>query len=92
MNLKSLRYESLVADYECVKSGSLTVLCIKLWMKEDGNLLTNHLQYSLKIIHSKAQTYKNIFFFGHNFISRIAKLEMFHLNIHDIVRVLFPKV
>ena len=46
----NLKYESLViADYNCVQISSSNVLRIKLWLKEDSNLHTNHFD-----IHSKS--------------------------------------
>ena len=45
-----MKYESLVIDdYKCVQISSLNVLCIKLWLKEDPNLHTDHFD-----IHSKS--------------------------------------
>ena len=41
---QNLRYVTLViADYEHVKISRIAVMDIKLWMKEDLDLLTSHL-------------------------------------------------
>ena len=41
---QNLRYETLVSvDYNCVKISRIAVVDIKLWMKEDLDLHTNHL-------------------------------------------------
>ena len=52
------RYETLaIADYDYVNIFSFAVLGIKLWLKEDGDLYTDHTQYSFKSVHSKAHIY-----------------------------------
>ena len=41
---QNLRYGTLViVDYECVKISRISVMDIKLWMKEHLDLHTNHL-------------------------------------------------
>ena len=72
---QNLKYGSLVIVD--VKVSSLTVLRNKLWLKEHGNLHTDHLQYSFRYIHSNAQNLgQTLSCLNHNFICEIANLEI----------------
>ena len=53
---KNLRRETLYnGDYEYVSISSFSVLGIKLWLEEDGDLNRNDPLYPFKFIQSKAQ-------------------------------------
>ena len=46
LRLSNLRYKTLViADYEHVKISKIAVMDIKLWMKKDLDLRTDHLYH-----------------------------------------------
>ena len=79
---QNLTHQTLViADYEYVKIFRVNVMDIKLGIKEDLDLHTNHLWSSFKFIHPKAQDLCKIFSsFSHNFISNIAKLKFLHIR------------
>ena len=63
------------ADYDHEKIFSFAVLCVKLWLKEDGDL------HTFKFVHSKAQKLcKMLSSLNHNFKCSIAKLEISHIR------------
>ena len=82
----------VVVDYDYVKILRLAMLGIKLWLKEDGDLHTDHLQYLLKFVHSKAQDFcKTLSSLSHNFSCNIENLEIFTHSESEIIRVSFLK-
>ena len=57
---QDLSYETLTtADYNNVKIFSFVMVGIKLWLIEDGDLHTDHFQYSFKSVDSKVKIYVN---------------------------------
>ena len=69
---QNLRYESLViTDYDCVKSSSLTVLCIKLWLKKMVIKFTHKSPSIFVQIYSVegAKYMKMLSSFGHTFLA-----------------------
>ena len=61
LNPKDRRLQNLgcetayIADYEYVNITSFSVLDVKLWLEEDGDLDTDHSSYLFKFIQPKAQ-------------------------------------
>ena len=77
-NMKLKKNSDYIADYDYVKIFQFFCVGIKLWLKEDDDLHTNHFQYPFKFIHSKAQNLcKTLCSFSHNFTCSIAKLGSF---------------
>ena len=76
---KNWRCETLyIGDYKYVNISSFVLLGIKLWLKEDGDLIRNDPSDSFNLIQSKAQDcYKMLLSFSYNFISNIAYLTIF---------------
>ena len=86
-NFQNLRNETLViADYEYAKISRIAVMDVKLWVKEDLDLHTDHPLKFIQIHSSESARFmQNIFSFSHNFISNIAKLNFSFLRFDKYV-------
>ena len=70
----------IIACYKDIKIVIFHSLAVKLWLKEDDDLLTNNLRHSSKYIHSKVQTFHKIVLpLSHNFAANQSNAEFLHL-------------